>query len=53
MKVLSIFHGCGLLGYLIANMCVCMWKANVREHQRGNNKMVNPKKLTTLGTQDT
>ena len=31
MKVLSIFHDCGLLGYLIANMCVCMWKANVRK----------------------
>jgi hypothetical protein len=23
-------------------VCVCMWKAHVREHQRGNNKMVNP-----------
>ena len=53
MKVLSIFHGCVLLGYLIANMCECMWKANVREHQRGNNKMDNQQKLTTLGTQDT
>ena len=37
-----ILHGCGLLGYLIANMCVCMLTANVREHQRGNNKMDNP-----------